>query len=126
MQDRARAFGSRYMSTAGPAATIKIENGSAAFVHPARVGSSTQSSLERLELLQAGLRLVSGHVVLGVRDIFLGILDRLSDHICIEVSNRLSPLGEHGQPRRPHLGRAAVHDDALRLTVAINRENAGL
>ena len=55
--------------------------------------SVSKCSLEGIELFQAGARLVAAHVVFGISEIFLGVLDGLGDRGGVDFLHRHNLLG---------------------------------
>ena len=79
-----------------------------------------QRRLQRLELIELVRELVALPIVGGVGDVFLGVLDLAGEHAAVELLERHRHVGEHGQARRAHLGKAAVDHD---LQLARRRRN---
>ena len=77
-----------------------------------------QRGLHLAEVIELGLGAVAGGVFLGVRHVFLGILDGAVERVSLELNEVDCRLGEHGEAGWADLGKAAAHEIAAAIRAA--------
>jgi hypothetical protein len=73
-------------------------------------GLKIERRLHLAEVIELGLGAVAGRVFLSVNDVFLSVLDRLDESVCLEFDKLDGRLGENSEAGGSHFGKAAAHE----------------